>query len=247
MPSNLPLAGKTIILTGSNKTNTIAPFIEAKGGQVKIFPLLEIQEVVTEQDQQRLAACQEYDWLIFTSQNAVSAFVAKLNRHGFDEADFPCNIAVVGEKTADSLQQHGFSIHFMPSVYSADIFVQEFTGKGRMLFLRGSLAKPTITVGTGAEEWTVYETVPSVAHIEALQEALVAETEPIVVFASPSAVDTYAAEIVPHLDWRFVKFATIGHVTTEALARYGVTPVVQPRHYTMKAVIEQIILEEARS
>lgn len=246
MPSNLPLAGKTIILTGSHKIQTISPLIEANGGQVKMFPLIETQELVSADDEMRLTQCNDYDWLIFTSQNAVSAFVAKLTRLGLAASTIQCKIAVVGERTADSVQQHGFTYHFMPTVYSADVFVREFNCEGRALFLRGSLAKSTIADGVGADEWTIYETVPSIKHVQALHEALIAEPEPIVIFASPSAVEMYEKEIVPMLDWRFVKFATIGHVTTQALAQYGVTPIVQPQTYTMKAVIEQLILEETK-
>lgn len=247
MPSNLPLTGKTIILTGSQKVQTIAPFIEKNGGKVLSIPLIEVKELIADDDDARLEGCNDYDWLIFTSQNAVSAFTAKLARAGLLATDIHCKIAVVGEKTAESIQHYGFRIHFMPSVYSADIFVQEFDFTGRALFVRGSLAKPTITIGTGADEWTVYETVPSKTHIELLDEAIVSEAEPIVVFASPSAVHAYAKEIVPKFDWRDAKYATIGHVTTKALAEYGVAPVVQPRHYTMKAVIEEMILEEKNS
>ena len=246
MPSNLPLAGKTIILTGSHKIQTIAPYIEANGGQMKMFPLIETQEIVSDEDEMRLTQCNDYDWLIFTSQNAVSAFVAKLKRFGLSASTIQCKIAVVGERTAESLQQHGLAYHFMPTVYSADVFVQQFKCEGRALFLRGSLAKSTIKDGIGADEWTVYETVPSVKHVQALHEALIGESEPIVIFASPSAVEIYAQEIVPMLDWRFIKFATIGHVTTQALVKYGVTPIAQPQTYTMKAVIEQLILEETK-
>lgn len=246
MPNNLPLAGKTIILTGSHKIQIIAPYIEANGGQVKMFPLLQTKELVSDEDEMRLTQCNEYDWLIFTSQNAVSAFIAKLMRFEVPTSTIQCKIAVVGERTAESLQQHGLAYHFMPTVYSADVFVREFNCEGRALFLRGSLAKSTIADGVGADEWTVYETVPSSKHVQALHEALLGEPEPIVVFASPSAVELYAQELVPMLDWRFVKFASIGHVTTQALAKYGVTPIVQPQTYTMKAVIEQLILEETK-
>ncbi|ATP41290.1 uroporphyrinogen-III synthase [Solibacillus sp. R5-41] len=246
MPSKLPLAGKTIILTGSNKIQSIVPFIKASGGRVKTFPLIEVQELVSDKDEMRLTQCNDYDWLIFTSQNAVSAFVAKLTRFGISASTIQCKIAVVGERTAESLQQHGLAYHFMPTVYSADVFVQEFDYEGSALFLRGSLAKSTIADGIGADEWTLYETVPSIKYIQALHETLIGEPEPIVIFASPSAVEIYAQELVPMLDWRFVKFATIGHVTTQALAKYGITPIVQPQQYTMKAVIEQLILEETK-
>lgn len=245
MANSVPLKGKTIFLTGTQKVQAIAPFIEGNGGNVQAFPLIESREIVAVDDDARLQQLNTYDWLIFTSQNAVSAFSEKMKRANMCARDLTCKMAVVGEKTAEALRQLGFYIDFMPSVYSADIFVQEFAYTGKALFLRGSLAKPTITIGIGADEWTVYETVHASANIEGLKCALQAAPDPIVVLASPSAVEAYAAEVVPAIDWSRVRFATIGHVTTAALARYDVQPIVQPQTYTMKAVIEQIILEES--
>ena len=246
MPSNLPLAGKMIFLTGTQKVQTIASFIEMQGGKVAAFPLIETNEIMAADDAQRTFLCNDYDWLIFTSQNAVSAFAAKLERFQVEVQQIRCKVAAVGEKTAELLQMHGFQVDFMPSTYSADIFVQEFKGSGRVLFIRGNLAKSTITEGIGADEWTVYETLPTSLHIQAFKDALLAEPNPIVVFASPSAVHTYASEIASTIAWQRVKFATIGHVTTRTLAGYGVEPVVQPKNYTMRAVIELLILEESK-
>lgn len=247
MPNSLPLTGKTIILTGSSFVQSISDFIEEHGGKVRLYPLIQTVEKEDVDDYERLAELSSYDWLIFTSQNAVSSFITKCIRYQINPASLTIKIAAVGEKTAALLTQHGLHIHFMPSIYSADMFIQEFQLEEgeRALFLRGSLAKDTIREGTGAEEWTIYETIPCTTYIESFTHCLQTEESPIVIFASPSAVDSYATYIAPTIDWQKVQFASIGHVTTKALAKYGVTPIVQPKAYTMKAVIEQIILEES--
>lgn len=239
------LANKTIILTGSSVVMSVKELITQHGGQVYCYPLIETVEKVTMEDQTYLTNLESYHWLIFTSQNAVTFFVDKLARA---QATVPSTlkIAAVGEKTAALLNQHGLTIHFMPTVYSADVFIQQFKlpSNERALFVRGSMAKSTIHDGTGADEWTVYETRPCKSYLQPLEECLLAHEEPIVIFASPSAVEVYAQSIVPNVDWRYVKFASIGHITTAALEKYGVTPIVQPKIYTMQAVIEQLILEE---
>jgi uroporphyrinogen-III synthase len=244
MPNNL--AGKTIILTGSSVVASVKQLIEDNGGQVEHFPLIETVEKINEDDADWLAKLPTYHWLIFTSQKAVICFLAKCICHGIDYEKLPHKIAAVGEKTAELLRNAKLKVDFMPSVYSADVFVKQFrmAPQERALFLRGSMAKSTIRDGTGADEWTVYETQHCLKHIDQLEQCLIASTEPIVIFASPSAVEVYAEHIVPDLNWCFVKVASIGHVTTAALAKYGVTPFVQPKTYTMQAVIEQLILEE---
>ena len=243
MQSNL--SGKTIILTGSSVVRSAVQLVEQHDGRVFHYPLIEIVEKIEADDVQRLQAVNDYQWLIFTSQNAVESFLAKCQRHAV-QVPASVKIAAVGEKTAQLLQAADLSVNFMPSVYSADVFVREFTlqASERALFLRGSMAKNTIREGTGADEWTVYETRDCLAHIEELKRCIASSAEPIIIFASPSAVDVYVREIVPMLDWCYVKVASIGHVTTAALSKYGVTPYVQPKTYTMQAVIEQLILEE---
>lgn len=244
MPSRL--ATKSIILTGSQVVMSVKQLITQHGGKVFCYPLIETVEKVTKEEQTYLRNLKAYCWLIFTSQNAVKFFVNKLERH---KVSLPkhIKIAAVGEKTAALLNQHGLTIDFMPTIYSADVFIQEFelAANERALFLRGSMAKSTIHDGTGADEWTVYETKPCNQYVEDLKACVLNEVNPIVIFASPSAVDMYAQKVVPDVAWEQAKYASIGHITTAALQRYGVVPIVQPKIYTMQAVIEQLILEES--
>ncbi|WP_342472266.1 uroporphyrinogen-III synthase [Metasolibacillus sp. FSL H7-0170] len=241
MQSNAPLAGKTIYVTGTQKVQTITELVERHGGEIKYFPLLAVQEYITPEDAGWLQKLALYDWLIFTSQNAVTSFIQKLERNPIDVS---CRIAAVGVKTKAELEQHGFAVDFVPTIFSADVFVQEFpqiAENNRCLFLRGSLAKNTIRDALQCDEWTVYETVPLTTYVQALEESLLQAEEPIVVFASPSAVQVYAQNVVPVVDWHHVTVASIGHVTTAALKEHGAQVAIQPRSYTMQAVIEQLI------
>lgn len=246
MHNNLPLTRKTIYVTGTQKVQTIEQLVKENGGKVKFFPLIKVQERITTTDAEKLAQCNDYDWLIFTSQNAVDCFFKKIHREKQQIDSITCKIAAVGSKTATALEQNGLAVDFMPSIFSADVFVREFlpiAKEDRCLFVRGSLAKTTIRDGLGCDEWTVYETIETTEHIQAFTESLIKEEEPIVIFASPSAVKVYAEHIVPELDWRYVKVASIGHITTEVLESYHVQVDVQPATYTMQAVIEHLIAD----
>ncbi|MEK4230161.1 uroporphyrinogen-III synthase [Solibacillus sp. FSL H8-0538] len=250
MPTNLPLKGKTIILTGSAKTTEVKQQVRENGGTVAVFPLIRIQEHLVEDDV-HITEFASFNWLIFTSQNAVEAFIDKINRAHITAADINSKVAAVGTKTAALLEAQGFTVHFIPSIFSADVFVQEFPAVAgdspRCLFLRGSLAKPTIKEGLPFDvvEWTVYETVENREFIEPFIWTL-QETEAIVIFASPSAVKVFDENIVPMVGWNRVKAAAIGHITASALQQVGVSVYVQPETYTMQAVIEQLILEETK-
>ena len=245
MHSNL-LAGKTIILTGSTVVKSVCPLIERNGGEVKHFPLIEIVEKVSPSDEDMIRNLHLYNWLIFTSQNAVRYFLEKCEHHELSLTNLNVKIVAVGKKTAKQLNDANLVVHFMPSTYSADVLVKEFqlAEDEKALFIRGSLAKSTITEALKIDEWTVYETRQNTSYVSELVKCIMTSKEPIVIFASPSAVEVYGKEIVPLVDWRYVKVASIGHITTAALAKYGVTPIVQPKTYTMQAVIEQLLLGE---
>lgn len=243
MPSKL--AGHTIVVTGTAKTHSVQQQIEAHGGQVAYLPLIATKERMTAQDQliEQLAT---FDWLIFTSQNAVDAFEAKCRRAHVELSSISCFVAAVGTKTKRALELLGMTVHFVPSVYSADVFIEEFpqavSGEPRCLFCKGNLAKNTIEqLPFSVQSWIVYDTVEHEKNAQQLMELIQSSQRVTVVFASPSAVRTYTKSVLPDIAWEQVRVASIGHITTAALQNAGATTILQPAEYTMQAVTELII------
>lgn len=240
MDNKRSLEGSTLYVTGTTKVQTIAKIVEEHGGEVAYFPLITTR-VHEGEDRYYLERLPSYEWLIFTSQNAVQYFMEKLE--GLPKPTH-IKVAAVGEKTKKALQQYGLQVDFMPSTYSADCFVREFPAQSigkDALFIRGKLAKSTIRDALHCDEWTVYETCPLLTYVDAFIASLRKAKRPIVVFASPSAVDVYARYIVPAVDWCDVTIASIGHITTASLTDYGAHVAIQPTTYTMQAVVEQLI------
>ena len=250
MLKNLPLKGKTVILTGTTRTKEILTDIQSLGGESVFAPLIETKEKINVQDASMLEQLDQFEWLIFTSQNAVDAFRTKLNRHQWNLTSFQGKFAAVGIKTANLLEELGLQVSFMPTVYSADVFVKEFpiiAGENpKCLFLRGSKAKDTLKKGLPFEliEWTVYETIENKSNVQLLTELVLRKSKPIVIFASPSAVDVYAKYISPNTLGATPFFAAIGHVTAERIEHFGGYVTYLPKVYTMQAVIEEIIQRE---
>lgn len=250
MQNNLPLQGKTIILTGTTKTSTIIEEITALGGLPVVTPLIETCELIDQNDSVQLEYARQFDWLIFTSQNAVDAFARKMKRFNLSPWHFQGKIASIGTKTTEALEEIGFTISFMPSVFSADVFVKEFPKVAgdhpTCLFIRGEKAKKTLKDGLPYElkEWTVYETIELHDHKQMIIETIRENQEVTVIFASPSAVDVFAMDIAPVVGWEAVRIAVIGHITEAAITNYGVTVDVMPSVYTMQAVLEELTKEE---
>lgn len=253
MHNKHPLKGKTIVLTGSKKTRSVLKTIEQLGAEGLPCSLIKTVELEDSNDSIQLELAKTFDWLIFTSQNAVEAFCAKIKRHNLTPSLFKGKIAVVGSKTRDLLVNNGFNVDFVPSIYSADVFVKEFPllvkPNSKCLFVRGTKAKNTIRDGLpfDVNEWNVYTTVDNLDSIHQMINLIRHRKELIVIFASPSAVEVYALHIAPHVGWEKVKIASIGHITSNALKKYDAHVSYQPKTYTMEAVIEEIVKMEGLS
>jgi len=246
MSKKSDLRGQTIVFTGQPRSNEALLEVARLGGQSKVFPLIQTQEVNI-QDEKFISKLGDYDWLIITSQNAVSAFEQKLARHNIRIDYLSCKIAAVGSKTAEAIQKLGLSVSFTPTIYSADVFIQQFpmiaSQSETCLFIKGSLAKKTIKDGLtqSVDEWTVYETLQDVKTAKELLTYLQQHANNIVTFASPSAVEVYSNEIVPTTGWKGITTAAIGHVTAAALEKHGAPVHIQPRTYTYLALIKKIV------
>lgn len=246
MRERQPLLAETVIFTGTPKSEDVFELVKRYGGTPVSLPLIQVAELVEQTDELRLTACPMYDWLIFTSQSAVAAFGAKLIRHGLSSQSIPAKIAAVGIRTAEALEKIGFTVDFIPTVFSADTFVKEFnpteTDIRRILFLRGSIAGVTIKeeIPFEVDEWTVYTTERAHDSIESLVKLVQQQQQLSVLFASPSAVEVFAEEVAPRTGWNGFTIGAIGHVTEKALLEAGAVVHVRPDTYTLMDLVEKL-------
>ncbi|PSL35167.1 uroporphyrinogen-III synthase [Planomicrobium soli] len=223
---SLPLLQETVIFTGSKEPLEAMDRVRNLGGTAIYLPL-----IATAIRQSELPDFTAYEWLIFTSRNSAEAFCM---------LDVPVNskIAAVGEKTAEVLEQHGCRVDFMPSVYSADRFIEEFpraAGKAPCLFIKGSLAKNTIaSMDMPVDEWVIYETTLNIDNAK----KLAAIKNAVVLFASPSAVSAYREA---GGDWQGIKVAAIGHVTRDAILQNRGHVDFIPEKYTILDALNEIV------
>lgn len=240
-----PLNGETVILTGIPKSTEPELLVAEYGGVAALFPLIKVKERTVE-DLHFKDKLNEYDWLIFTSQNGVKYFGQKMERHQISSHEINPKIAAVGSETERALNEIGLTIQFKPTIYSADRFIVEFPDVAadyeRCLFLRGSLAKPTIREGlkNDVDEWTVYETVEDINEARKLRDFLSGNNRCTITFSSPSSVEIFTKEVLPYITVEEHTIAAIGHITEDALIHAGLPVHVKPDRYTMKAMIEKI-------
>lgn len=246
MPEQLPLRGETVIFTGTPKSVDVFDLVRQYGGEPYSFPLIQVGEIEDSSDEEQIKKSSVYDWLIFTSQSAVHSFQSKMMRYQLTAADIPSKIAAVGTQTAAALEEIGFRVQFIPTVFSADVFVQQFKPEGatklHVLFLRGTLAGSLIReeLPFDVDEWTVYETVAKPESVISIVDLLTKRTDCTVLFASPSAVQVFEESAVPIVGWSGFTIGAIGHVTANALKKAGATVSVTPDTYTLKELVNAL-------
>ena len=246
MKDSKPLISETVVFTGTPKSQDVFELVKQYGGHPVSLPLIQVRELREPTDKLRLEACATYDWLIFTSQSAVASFAAKLERHEISATTIPSNIAAIGTRTAAALEKIGFSVQFIPTIFSADVFVKEFKPTEndirRLLFLRGSIAGPTISeeLPFEVDEWTIYKTEEATENAEKLKNLLRQEEAMSVLFASPSAVQVFSREVAPYIGWEGYTIGAIGHITELALVEAGAKVDVKPSTYTLKDLVDKL-------
>lgn len=219
------LEGKTIVFTGSSFPDEAAGKVEELGGEALYLPLIETSIRQTEKPD-----FTAYGWLIFTSRTSAEAFCQL-------HADDIPKIAAVGEKTAKVLEDNGYRVDFIPTVYSAYRFVEEFPAVAagqKCLFIKGALAKNTISnMPLPVDEWIIYDTILKLDHAKALSQM----KHQTIIFASPSAVSAYRKA---GGDWMDIEVAAIGHVTEKAIKDADGHIDFIPANYTYVDVVNEI-------
>ncbi len=254
-----PLSGKTILVTRSaGQSGEFTERLHSAGAAVIEMPAIEIGPPSSwEQLDSAISRLQEFDWLILTSSNGVDYFFERLAAGGKDaRALAGLKIAVVGEKTAASLQQRCLQPDFIPPNFVADALVANFpesvAGK-KILFPRVEtggrevLVKELTGQGAGVVEVPAYESRCPEAIAPAAWEALQRRRVDVITFASSKTVKNFcllvegagAHGVAPLLEG--VCLATIGPQTSKTCRELLGRVDVEAREYTLEGLLQAIV------
>ena len=142
---------------------------------------------------QALARIEQYDWILFTSKNAVTFFVREMRKKRIKFPQTP-RIAAVGPETAGALRILGFPVHVVPKRFTADSMIRSI-GKVRgahILFPRSAIAAPAAVRalrarGARVRVLSLYTTT-AIKLPRTTKRALLAGTYAWLIFKSPSGV-----------------------------------------------------------
>ncbi len=252
------ITGKTVLVTrASGQSSEFCQMLRSRGARVLELPTLEIVPPTSWHDlDQEIASLTTFDWLILTSSNAVDAFFARLQHSKQDSRALAgIKIAVVGQKTAQSLQQQGIKPDFIPTDFVADALVSSFpeslTGK-KILFPRVETGGREILVqefsklGATVIEVAAYQSQCPIAIDPTILFALQHQQIDIITFASSKTVKHFCQLIGDHLppDWQAaVCLASIGPQTSAACREFLGKVDIEAIEYTLPGLLAALELD----
>ena len=248
-----PLFGKRILVTRARaQASQFADLLEANGAEVIQFPTIKIQPI----ENVEVPSLNGYDWVIFTSVNAVEIFYERLREKGRDTRAFGASkICAVGPKTVEVLNNIGIYPDFVPSHSSGRIIATEMEdvdGK-RILLPRAKIATADLPNGLRekggrVDDLPLYDTVKVAIGGDKMQDEIEADLLngriDFVTFTSSSTVTnflemfpTYAPEVL----LAGAKIAVIGPTTQKTAVKYGLPVDVVAKHASIESLVEAII------
>lgn len=249
------LKGKTILITRpKDQAGEFARLLAEQGAGVRFLPSIEIAPPASwHQFDRAIGSLHEYDGIIFTSANAVRAFLQAYaergmtsNKHKLGEKVF----YVVGEKTGETLKAAGFSPTLLPDVTNgrelAEALRKTSPRDKRFLFPRGNLGGVALTQslqerGSRVDEVMVYETVaPRDDDATAMRQQFENDTIDVVTFFSPSSVKNLLA-IVPVERVSSKTIAVIGSSTEAAAKALGLAVHIVAAQPSAAAFVDAIV------
>ena len=254
-----PLFGKRILVTRpKDQSMDLVDRLEAMGADAIEAPMIRIMppEEYGPLDE-ACARAGDFDWIVFSSANAVDAFMQRLLAGPTDlRALGGVRLCGVGPGTAEHLAIHGLKVDLTPPEYRAEGVLRALADSGdvkglKILLPHADIGRELLTEelrkqGADVTEVVAYRTIAVDADREGepdIYRMLLERSIDVVTFTSASAVRNFVrilgAEPAADLLGSTV-VACIGPVTAEAAAQANVTTTIQPSSYTIPALVDAI-------
>jgi uroporphyrinogen III methyltransferase/synthase len=254
-----PLFGKKIIVTRTREqASELVSLLEENGASC-----LEHATIAIEAPDSWQAAdtaidnLATFDWVVFTSINAIHAFFRRLLARGLDARQMHgCRIAAVGRVTADCLLHYGLQADVLPEEFTGEGLVEALLQEGmagknvlipRALEARKVLEEGLVAAGAQVTVAPVYQNVPPLAEGQELRKELEKGDIDMVTFTSSSTVHNFVTMLGCEDTTELrdllagVAIAAIGPITGKTIAEYGLHVDVQPETYTIPAMVDAIV------
>lgn len=229
-----PLFGVRVLVTRSREqASELSACLRNIGAHVVEVPTIATADPA---DPAALAAAAEgvadYDWVVFTSPNAVTRFlplVGDARRFG------AAKLAVVGPATGDALAARLLTADLVPDRFVAESLVEAFPdGPGRVLLPQARDARDVVAEGLQAKGWNV-DVVEAYATVPADPPRTPPQAD-VVTFTSSSTVTNFLAMGLPVPP----VVVCIGPITAATAEEAGLVVDAVAEEHTIEGLIDAV-------
>ena len=254
-----PLFGRRIVVTRSREqAGELVEMLEERGAEAIQAPTIRI---APPEDMEALdRACADaaaYNWIVFTSANAVDTFMTRLLASG-DVRDLKgVRLCAIGPSTAQRLGRYGMRVDLTPAEARSEAVLESLKSTGslkgqRFLLPRADIAREVLAdqlrdAGADVSEVAAYRTLLAGDEREGghdIYRMLLDRQIDAVTFTSASTVKNFAKifgedQAADLLNTTVV--ASIGPVTAEAAQQLGINTTVMPKRYTIPDLVDALV------
>ena len=190
-----------------------------------------------------------YDWLVFTSPNGVTAFFDLFFKIYKDAREIGgVRIAAIGPATAQRVRDFHLSVDVQPKEFVAEAVVAALQEQGsveneRILLARAEQARDVLPreltrLGAIVDEAVAYRTVPETDDISGGIARFRAEGADLITFTSSSTVENFLG--LESAAARGIKTASIGPITSQTMSEHGLAIDIEAKQYDIPGLVTAI-------
>lgn len=232
---------RVVVTRAAHQNEELTTLLTGIGAEVIALPLIGIMPPLDPESLRQAAAnADQYDWIIFTSANAVAAFSPAL--------PVKAKVAAIGAATREAAQQAGWTVNLVPEHYVAESLVEALQTEslqGRRILI------PSAAITRDVVPPALRQLGATVDVVEAYRNAIPPEAVSLApqifrppypdwaTFASSSAVhhliELVGIDLVAHS-----KIATIGPATSNTVRSYRLAVDAEAKTHTIPGLVEAI-------
>jgi uroporphyrinogen III methyltransferase/synthase len=249
---NQPLFGKRILVTRTrSQAGVLSKLLAERGAQAIELPTIEIGPIDDYRElDDALRDLGRYEWVVFSSTNAVQAVFDRLQVVGLDTRAFHgARVAAIGSTTADRLAERGIAADFVPDELVSEAMVDGLRRHGlegrRVLLPNADIARKALATGLSelgatVDEVAVYRTSPADG-VEARLQDVIADGIDVATFTSSST----ATNLVSLLDGSVDRLseatiACIGPITAATARELGLKVDIIASEHTISGLVDAL-------
>jgi uroporphyrinogen-III synthase len=249
------LEGKVICITRSiEQAEKSAELVKKRGGIPFLFPVIKQVPInLGKSEKNILKNLDSYNYLIFTSANALKFFALALEKVGLVPNEIKAEIVCVGPQTAAKASVLGLETTLLPNEFLGtsliEVIKKSIPSESKLLYPRPKkvshdLKKELEPYGYSVDEIIIYETVPDDSFVDRVIRAFEAKEIDAVTFTSGSTVKYFVELLKEKIDLEQalegVLVAVIGPSTEKAAQKYGIRVDIVPEEYTFIGILDAL-------